>query len=97
MKRMREHAVFTWQHAIFLSNLRSWNAHIEQFITDTEKTKYYDVMCFAVTYTRSSNFTEISNHLDSLKVIYFCTERGFAFCFKEHSVEDLEENMWQQQ
>ena len=39
MKRMRKYAVFTWQHPIAEGsgyNLRSWNAHIEQSITDVE-------------------------------------------------------------
>ena len=71
MKRMREHAVFSWQHPIaegsgnkeVLSNVRLRNAHIEQFITNTEITKYCDIMCFTDTYTNGSNFTKISNYL----------------------------------
>ena len=69
---MREHVVFTWQHPIVegsgskivFCNFRSWNAHIEQFITDTEIAKYCDIMCFTETFTYGSNFTEISIYLN---------------------------------
>ena len=94
INRIREHAVFTWQrpisqgseNKIVLSNLRSWNAHIEQFITDTEITKYCDIMCFTETYRHVSNFTEISNYINGWKDMHICTEHELAFCFKEQSL-----------
>ena len=56
---------------------------MEQFVTDTAITEYCDIMCFTKTYTHGSNFTEISNYLNGRKDIHVCTERRFAFCFKE--------------
>ena len=50
---------------------------MEQFITDTEITKYYDIMCFTETYTHGSNFAEISNYLSCLKDIRIRTEHVF--------------------
>ena len=99
MKRVRVHAVFTWEHPTaegsenktVLPNLRSWNAHIEKFISDTVITKYCDIMCFTEIYTHGSNFTEISNNLNGWKDIHFCTEHELVFCFKEQSPKILEE------
>ena len=72
MESMRELAVFPWQHPIaegsgnkiVLSYLRSWNAHIEQFITDTEITKYCDIICFTEANRCGSYFNETSNYLN---------------------------------
>ena len=98
MGKMREHAVFTWKHPIadspgnkiVLFNLRSWNAQIEQFITDTEITEHCHIMCFTETCTYGNNFANISNYLNGWEYWHICTEYGLAFCFKEQSLKVLE-------
>ena len=88
MKRIREPAVFPWQHPIaegsgnkiVLSYLRSWNDYIEQFITDIEITKYCDIICFTEANTHGSNFSEISNYLKYI----FALNTELRFVFKSN-------------
>ena len=98
MKRMREQAVFNWSHPIIqgsdrkmvLLNLRSWTAHIQQFITDTEITNNCDIMCFVETHTRENNFSTISQFLNGWDDIHLCTQHGLAFCYRENRVKVIE-------
>ena len=55
--RMRNESLFSWQHPIIelngismcLFNIRSWNVHLEQFLSDKIYSTYSSLFCFTKT------------------------------------------------
>ena len=98
MVRMRNESLFSWQHPLIelngismcLFNIRSWNVHLEHFLSD----KIYSI------YSRSFCFTEISindspaKHIDEILVnwkdIHKYTPHGLALCYNVNKVNIIE-------
>ena len=99
MKRMRKEKVFSWQHPLrevtgnkmTLSNIRSWNAHIEHFINDSVFSECCDIMCFTETHTNNRSYTRIDEYLNGWKDVHNPLQHGLAVCYKEEGVQIIEE------
>ena len=67
MDRMRKESIFSWEHPLMemngskmcLFNIRSWNAHIEHFLSDNIYTSYCSVFCFTETHVDNGPFNTI--------------------------------------
>ena len=65
--------------AALFSNLRSWSAHIDKFITDTEIPNYY-ILLQKHTCINSYNETK---YLRFWSDIDMCTQNGLALFYRE--------------
>ena len=71
MNRMRTEALFDWKHPLrdmnetklCPFNIRSWNLHIEHFISDDIVTEC-DIMCFTETHCNGETSKSIGKYLD---------------------------------
>ena len=75
MIQMREKSLFSWQHSLIgfngtskcLSNMRSWNEHLEHFFSDKEYSSYSSLLCF----------TDIPSVLEILPVVLEIEKKAF--------------------
>lgn len=66
--------------AAFFSNLRSWSAHIDKFITDTEIAKYCYILLQKHTFINSYNEIKCLRFWSDTDM---CTQNGVALFYKE--------------
>ena len=67
---MRKESLFSWQHplielngiSIFLFKVRSWNCHLERFLSDKIYSTYSSLFCF--TYTNIND--RAAKHIDEI-------------------------------
>ena len=86
MEQMREESLFSWQHPLTkmsgskmcLFNLRSWNAHIEHFLSDGVYTSYCSLLCFTETHIPDAPEKDIDELKDGWKSIHKDTQHGLA-------------------
>ena len=84
MVRMRNESLFSWQHPIIelngismcLFNIRSWNVHLEHFLSDKIYSTYSSLFCF--TETNINGSLAKREILDDWKDIHKNTEHGLA-------------------
>ena len=82
MVRMRNESLFSWQHPIIelngismcLFNIRSWNVHLEHFLSDKIYSTYSSLFCFTETNINNSP----AKH--DWKDIHKNTHYGLALC-----------------
>ena len=94
MVRMRNESLFSWQHPIIelngismcLFNIRSWNFHLEHFLSDKIYSTYSSLFCFTETNINDSPAKHIDEILDDWKDIHKNTEHGLALCYNESNV-----------
>ena len=97
LDRMRVDAVLSWVHPLeeitgkkmVLFNIRSWNAHIEQFMSDSVYSTKCSIICFTETRTNNKLYRCIDQYTEGSKDIHKDTEHGLALCFKEEDVKIL--------
>ena len=88
MERMRKDDLFIWVHPadrtsnskICLHNIRSWDKHIENFVTMAELFTC-DILCFTETNINSNPRCDISNYLEGWLDIHKPTTHGLAVCY----------------
>ena len=100
MERMREESVFSWKHPLMemsgtkmcLFNIRSWNAHIEHFLTDKSYSKFCNLLCFTETHINNSAcLNHIDKYIDGWSDIHKRTEHGLAFCYNTNKIKVIQE------
>ena len=82
MVRMRNESLFSWQHPLIelngismcLFNIRSWNVHLEHFLSDKIYSTYSSLFCFTETNINNSP----AKH--DWKDIHKNTHYGLALC-----------------
>ena len=90
MVRMRNELLFSWKHPLIelkgvsmcLFNMRSWNVHLEDFLSDKIYSTYSSLICFTET-----NMNEI---LEDWKDINKNTQHGLALCYNVSKVNIIE-------
>ena len=100
MVRLRSKSLFSWQHplielngiSMYLFNIRSWNGHLEHFISDKKDLTYFSIFCFAEANMNDApaKHNEIR---DDWKYIHKNTQNGLAqYCkvSKENIMEIIE-------
>ena len=74
---MRNNSLFSWQHSLIeldgismcLFIIRSWNVHLEHFLSDKTYSSYSSLLCFTETNTNDSPAKHIDEILDDWKDI----------------------------
>ena len=90
MVRMRNESLFSWQHPLIelngismcLFNIRSWNVHLEHFLSDMICSTYSSLICFTET-----NMNEI---LEDWTEINKNTQHGLALYYNVSKVNIIE-------
>ena len=98
MDRMRKESVFSWQNPLMemsgnkmcLFNIRSWNAHIEHFLTDKVYTTC-SLLCFTETHINNGQCTTIEQYVKGWKDIHKPTIHGLAICYNINKVNIIRE------
>ena len=98
MVRMRNESLFSWQHPIIelngismcLFNIRSWNFHLEHFLSDKIYSTYSSLFCFTETNINDSPAKHIDEILDDWKGIHKDTHHGLALCYNVNMVNIIE-------
>jgi len=99
MLRMRNESLLLCEHPInklngkkiCLFNIRSWNLHIEHFLSDKYFATNSSVFCFTETNTRNSrSIKELSDYCDGWTPIHNQTEHGLAICYNTSEVTNVE-------
>ena len=98
MVRMRNESLFSWQHPLIelngtsmcLFNIRSWNVHLEHFLSDKIYSTYSSLFCFTETSINDSPTKHIDEILDNWKDIHKNTQHGLALCYNVSKVNIIE-------
>ena len=98
MDRMREESLFSSQDPLIemngnnmcLFNIRSWNAHIEQFVSDKVYTSHCSILCFTETNVHGAPVKHIDEIQADWKDIHKDSKHGLALCYKESEVNIIE-------
>ena len=73
-----------------LFNIRSWNGHLEHFLSDKIYSPYSSLFCFTETNINSSPAKHIDEVLDDWKDIQKNTQHGLALCYNGIKVNTVE-------
>ena len=73
-----------------LFNIRSWNAHIEHFLTDKVYTTC-SLLCFTETRINNGQCTTIEQYVKGWKDIHKPTNNGLAICYDASKVNIIRE------
>ena len=97
MERMRSSALFQYHHPlskyitgynIVLSNISSWNAHIEDLLSDPIYINKCSLLCFTETNLQEERTAvQINEWKDNWEVIHFPSEHGLAICYKKEEMK----------
>ena len=98
MVRMRNESLFSWQHPLIelndismcLFNIRSWNVHLEHFLSDKIYSPYSRLFCFTETNINDSPAKHIEEVLDDWKDIHKNTQHDLALCSNVGKVNMIE-------
>ena len=99
MLRMRNNSRFNWKHPLLkmsgckmsLLNIRSWNVHIEHFLSDKVYTECCSVLCFTETNINTGLFSRIRNYDDKWNDIHKITDHGLAICYNINKIQFVKE------
>ena len=99
MDRMRKESLFCWQHPLMkmsgnrmcLFNIRSWNLHIEHFLTDTVYTRCSSLFCFTETHVNDGQYNSIEQYVGGWKDLHKRTNHGLAICYNAQKVRIIQE------
>ena len=69
-----------------LFNIRSWNAHIEHFLSDGVYTGYCSLLCFTETHIHGALEKDIDELKDDWKSIHKDTQHRLAMCYKVNKI-----------
>ena len=94
MVRTRNESLFSWQHPLIelngistcLFNIRSWNIHLEHFLSDKIYSTYSSLFCFTETNINDSLAKHIDDILDDWKDIHKNTQNGLALCYNVSNI-----------
>ena len=94
MVRMRNESLFSWQHPIIelngismcLFNIRSWNVHLEHFLSDKFYSTYSSLFCITEANIDDSPAKHINEILDDWKDIHKNTHHGLVLCCNVNKV-----------
>ena len=95
---MRNESLFLWQHTLIelngssmcLFNIRSWNSHLEHFLSEKTYSLYCSLFCFTETNINDSPAKHINDILDDWKDIHKNTQHGLALCYNVSKVNIIE-------
>ena len=95
---MRNKSLISWQHPVIelngislcLFHIRSWNVHLEHFISDKIYSTYSSQFCFLETNINDSPAKHIDEILDDWKDIHKNTQHGLALCYNMSKVNIIE-------
>ena len=97
INRMRLESKFSWQHPLIqmsdskmcLFNIRSWNAHIQHFLTDKVYTEYCSLICLTEThcFDNGGSFNKIEQYAEGWTDIHKQTQHGLALCYNVSKVK----------
>ena len=94
MVRMRNESLFSWQHPIIelngismcLFNIRSWNVHLEHFLSDKFYSTYSSLFCITEANIDDSPAKHINEIQDDWKDIHKNTHHGLVLCCNVNKV-----------
>ena len=94
MIQMRKESLLSWQHllaelndiSMCLFNIRSWNGHLEHFLSNKICSSYSSLFCFTETNINDSPSKHIDEILDGWKDIHKNTQHGLAPCYNVSKV-----------
>ena len=75
---------------MFLFNIRSWNSHLEHFLSEKIYSPYSSLFCFTETNINDSPAKHINDILDDWKDIHKNTQHGLALCYNVSKVDIIE-------
>ena len=73
-----------------LFKIRSWNGHLEDFVSDKIYSTYSSLFCFTETNINDSPAKHIDRILDDRKDIHRNTQHGLALCYNVCKVNIIE-------
>ena len=73
-----------------LFNIKSWNVHLEHFLSDKIHSTYSTQFCFTETNINDSLAKHIDEMLDDWKDIYKNTQHGLTLCYNMSKVNIIE-------
>ena len=73
-----------------LFNIRSWNVHLEHFLSVKIYSTYSSLLCFTETNINDSPAKHIDEILDDWKDIHKNTQHGLALCYNMSKVNIIE-------
>ena len=96
--RMKNVLLSSWQHPLIelngssmcLFNIRSWNSHLEHFLSEKIYSTYSSLFCFTETNINYSPAKHINDILDDWKDIHKNTQHGLALCYNVSKVNNIE-------
>ena len=96
--QMRNESLFSWQHSLIelngismcLFNKRSWNVHLEHFLSDKIYSAYSSLFCFTETNVNDSPAKHSDEILDDWKDIHKNTEHGLALSYDVSKVNIIQ-------
>ena len=91
---MRNKSLFFWQHPLIeldgismcLFIIRSWNVHLEHFLSDKTYSSYSNLFCFTETNTNDSRAKHIDEILDDGNDIHKNTHHGLALRYNSSEI-----------
>ena len=95
---MRNESLFFWKHplielngiSMYQFNVRSWNVHLEHFLSDKICSTYFSLFCFTETNINDSPAKHVDEILDDRKDIHKNTQHGLALCYNLSKVNIIE-------
>ena len=96
MQRLRTNSILSCNHPIHnltgnkvcLHNIRKWNKHINNFLSNRTYIQNSIIFCFTETYTTKDNFHDIKHyHHGTWESEHKHTTHGLAFCYDSSKVE----------
>ena len=98
MTRMRKECMLSWNHPLIeirgnkicLFNIRSWNLHIQHFLSDKVYPTHSCIFCFTETYTNRLCISTDDNQTGWAS-IHRHTKHGLAICYDTTKVEIIQE------
>ena len=73
-----------------LINIRSWNGHLEHFLSDKIYSTFSSLFCFTQTNINDSPGKHIDEILDDWKDTHENTQHGLALCYNMSKVNMIE-------
>ena len=98
MVRMKKESLFSWKHLLIelngicmcLFNIRSWNGHLEHFLSDKIYSTSSSLFCFTETNINNSSSKHINEIMDDWKDTHKNTQHGLALCYNISKVNIIE-------
>ena len=99
MERLKRESPLNFTHpashltgsSIALLNIRSWNLHLENFVSDHVHLNNCDMFCFTETHLKQKPKYDVTEFSDNWTSVFKHTEHGLALSYNSENIEFVDE------